>query len=361
MKRILIVCPFPENLVPGQRLKFEQYYGYFRTNGYEIEVRPFFSTSLYKVLYIRGHFIEKAFGVLRGYWDRLRLLARLRAYDGVYVFLYVTPLGTSFFERAYRLLAKKLVYDIDDLVFLGRSSPANSITSMLRGRGKYHFLMAAADHVITCTPYLDAYVRRFNTKTTDISSTIRTDDYVPLNAYSNDRTPVLGWSGSHTTAPYLNLIAGALRRLRARRDFRLLTIGAPRDFMLDGLAAESLPWTEPTEVHDLQRIDIGLYPLPDEEWVLGKSGLKALQYMALGIPTVATNIGANPRVIEDGRSGFLVRSEDEWVDALERLIADPELRRRMGTEARLRVERLFSVEANKGRYLSIFHRVYGKP
>lgn len=361
MKRILVVCPFPENLVPGQRLKYEQYFHYFRASGYEIDVRPFFSPSLYKVLYLRGHVVQKALGVLRGYWDRLLLLARLRAYDGVYVFLYVTPLGSSLFERIYRLLARRLVYDIDDLVFLGHSSPANRAASVLRGRGKYHFLMAAADHVITCTPYLDAYVRRFNTETTDISSTIRTDDYVPSNAYSNGSTPVLGWSGSHTTASYLRLITGALRRLRARRKFHLLAIGVPRDFTLEGLAVEALPWNMPTEVRDLQRIDIGLYPLPDEEWVLGKSGLKALQYMALGIPTVATDIGTNPRVIEDGRSGFLVRSEDEWVDVLERLIADPELRRRTGAEARRRVERLFSVEANKDRYLGIFHRVYGRP
>ncbi len=92
-------------------------------------------------------------------------------------------------------------------------------------------------------------------------------------------------------------------------------------------------WSSASEVTDLQRIDIGLYPLPDEEWVLGKSGLKALQYMALGIPTVATAVGANFRVIEDGVSGFLVRSDSEWIDALSRLIDDPELRLRIGQNA----------------------------
>ena len=72
----------------------------------------------------------------------------------------------------------------------------------------------------------------------------------------------------------------------------------------------------PSEVQDLQEIDIGLYPLPDEEWVLGKSGLRALQYMGLGIPIVTTKIGANSRIIQDGENGFLVSDQKEWKDRL---------------------------------------------
>ena len=103
----------------------------------------------------------------------------------------------------------------------------------------------------------------------------------------------------------------------------------------------------------MKKIDIGLYPLPDEKWVLGKSGLKALQYMALGIPTVATAIGANFRVIEDGVSGFLVQTEEQWYSILEKLILNSDLREEIGKNARIRVEKLYSITANRDIYLNI--------
>ena len=139
-------------------------------------------------------------------------------------------------------------------------------------------------------------------------------------------------------------------------NFRLLVIGDPT-FDIEGLECESIKWVEETEVSDLQRIDIGIYPLPDEEWVLGKSGLKALQYMALGIPTIASAIGANYRVIEDGISGTLVTSDEEWKKALETYLLDPELRKNHGLSARSRVEELYSVKANEPRYLKVINDV----
>ena len=181
---------------------------------------------------------------------------------------------------------------------------------------------------------------------------------MPCNPYSNSRPLVIGWSGSLSTAPYLRLLEGPLRKLRERVNFKLLAIGDP-DFKIPGLEVEAIAWNLSTEVRDLSRIDIGVYPLPDEEWVYGKSGLKALQYMALGIPTVAAAIGANFRVIEDGVSGFLVKSEEEWFDRLSQLLSDAELRRRIGQNARQRVEASFSIKANRDTYLGIFRNIYG--
>jgi glycosyltransferase involved in cell wall biosynthesis len=359
-KRILLLCPHPVNVAPGQRLKYEQYFDYLRSNGYEITVSPFQTLALWKILYKKGNLLRKTLWVLYGYALRVYDLLRLPFYDGAFVFLLVTPLGPPFFERLCRLFARKVVYDIDDLVFLNRTSSANRIIAPLKGKGKYFYMMKCADHVITCTPYLDEVVRKYNRRTTDISSTIQTDKYVPKARYANDGKLVIGWSGSFSTSPYLKLLEGALRRLRAQGvDFKILVIGDAQ-FKMDGFDIEALPWVESTEVRDLSRIDIGLYPLPDEQWVYGKSGLKALQYMALGIPTVATAIGANFRVIEDGVSGYLVRNEDEWVDRLEKLARDPKLRESLGRAARTRVEDRFSIKANRDTYLGIFREVYGQ-
>lgn len=355
--KVLLLCPYPMGVAPGQRLKYEQYLDYLGSQGFQIEVSPFLDQKAWDVLYKPNHYAYKVWSVLRGYVRRLGDLWRAPGYDGIYIFLHASPFGGAFLERLFRARARRVVYDIDDLVFLGKTSSANRYLSFFKSPKKYEYLMRVADHVVTCTPYLDAYARKFNKQTTDISSTIRTDVYLPVNRYSNDHLLTIGWSGSHSTVPYLSLLKNVFQRLAKRRDFTLRVIGTSQ-FSIPGVEVEAVCWSGATEVADLQRIDIGVYPLPDEEWVLGKSGLKAIQYMALGIPTVASAIGTNFRVIESGVSGFLARNEDEWVEYLDQLILDPQLRKRLGEHARMRVEELFSVKANQKNYLSVFQKVY---
>jgi glycosyltransferase involved in cell wall biosynthesis len=194
--------------------------------------------------------------------------------------------------------------------------------------------MKSANHIITCTPYLDEFAKQFNANTTDISSTINTEKYLPVNTYSNDHTIVLGWSGSHSTLRILKLILPALTALKDLLDYKLLVMGGT-NIDIPGIQMEKLEWSEEKEISTLQKIDIGLYPLPmDEEWVKGKSGLKALQYMALGIPTIASNCGCNDRVIHNGISGFLVSTQEEWIEKIILLAKDAALRKSMGKAAR---------------------------
>lgn len=359
MKRILVICPHPEDVAPGQRLKFEQYFDHWRTNGYEVVVSPFMTTRFQDIVYQPGRILEKVLWTAWGYLRRLRDLARLPFYDGAYIFLWVTPFGPPFFEWLYSMGAKRFIYDIDDMVFLGHSSAANRAMQFLKGRRKMIYLMRKADHVIVCTPYLDSFVKQHNERTTDISSTIDTDRYLPVNPYSNDRRLTLGWSGSHSTAKYLHLLDDVLRDLAKELDFRLKVIGDP-EFAIDGVDTDAQAWNGATEVRDLQEIDIGLYPLPDEEWVLGKSGLKALQYMALGIPTIATGIGASQRIIRDGEDGFLVTNAEEWKNRIKLLATDAALRKHLGDAARRTVVDRFSIRANRAAYLGVLDGVLGR-
>ena len=351
-KKILVVCPYPEDTAPGQRLKYEQYYGSWRKAGYELTVSPFMSQRFWKIVYQKGHFFEKVFWTLWGYLIRIRDLFRLPFYDGVYVFLWVTPFGFPIFERLFASFNKSLVYDIDDMVFLGHVSDANKFILKLKGRSKMTYLMKKAKHVITCTPDLDAFVKQYNSRTTDISSTINTELYVAKTNYPKKNEIVLGWSGSHSTSKYLHLLDEVIRELSKSYSIKLKVIG-DADFCMDGVDVNSMDWNREDEVKELSEIDIGLYPLPDESWVLGKSGLKALQYMALGIPAVATSIGANSRVIADGNDGFLVNTDEEWIAAVKKLIEDHELREKIGKAARIKVEGHFSIKANKKKYLEI--------
>lgn len=353
--KLLVICPHPENMAPGQRLKYEQYFAYFRENGFEVEVRPFMSTRFQNIVYKKGYLIEKIFWTLTGYFKRFSQLFILRKYDIVYIFLWVTPFGPPFFEWLYRKISKKIIYDIDDLVYLPSSkSKANGFISGIKGKNKPIFLMKNSEHVITCTPYLDAFVRRFNNTTTDISSTIDTEKYRPKQDYTiTGRKVILGWSGSHSTSKYLHLLEPVFFSLKENNiPFKLLVMGDP-DFSIDGIETEALPWKASYEIETINRFDIGLYPLPDEEWVYGKSGLKALQYMAAGIPTIASAIGTNFRIIKNGETGFIAATNEEWLNYLKQLIADKDLRKEIGHSGAALVEEKFSINANRDIYLKI--------
>lgn len=355
-KKILIVCPYPEGVAPSQRLKFEQYFDAFRRDGWEIDVEPFISSQFWKIIYKKGFFLQKTIYTLTGYVKRILLLTKIRNYDVVYAHLWATPFGPPLYEAMLKRLSRYLVYDIDDLVYLRSvKNDAHPLVSWIKGRKKPIYLMKHAQHVITCTPYLDDFVRRYNKNTTDISSTVDTDNrYKVVNAYSNEKKITLGWSGSLSTSKYFYLLSGVLKELKKTHSFEVLLMGDPSVF-IDGVTIHSIPWKEEYEIEHLQKMDIGLYPLPEEEWVYGKSGLKAIQYMALGIPTVATAIGANFRVIENGISGFLVKTDEEWLTVLKKLIEDASLRKEIGLAGRKRAEELFSVKANTDKYLSILN------
>lgn len=359
-KKLLILCPYPENNVPAQRLKYEQYFDSWRENGFEITIKSFVSDKFMEIIFKPGNFHLKFFYTIMGYLRRTALLFSIRKYDVVYTFLWITPFGPPLFERFYILLSKKFIYDIDDLVFLKHKSKANKYIAFLKGKTKSIFLMKKADHVITCTPYLDNFVRKYNQNTTDISSTVDTENrYIPTNQYNNDDQIVIGWSGSHSTSKYLYLLKDVLVELSKEVSFKLIVMG-DKTFQIDGVLIEALDWSDAIEISTLQRFDIGLYPLPDEEWVYGKSGLKAIQYMALGIPTVATEIGTIHRIIEDNENGFLVHQNDSeiWKQRILTLINSPETRKLFGTKARQKIVSEYSITANKARYLTILNSCF---
>jgi len=123
---------------------------------------------------------------------------------------------------------------------------------------------------------------------------------------------------------------------------------------------EVIQWSSEREVEDLQKIDIGIYPLSNDPWVYGKSGLKAIQYMAFGLPTVATNIGTTPKIIEHMKNGLLVNNDKEWVEALEELVKNPKLRKSLGQAARKTVVEKYSTDVIKMEYFSIISRLCRK-
>lgn len=357
-RKILVICPFPQDVAAGQRLKYEQYFDHWRENGYDITVSSFMDIPMWKIVYTPGNYTAKVFGTLRGYFRRIRDIFRIGRYDLVYVFMWVTPIGTSFFERLVRALSKRLIYDIEDNVLIEKSNEINPFIKIVKGTGKTKYLIKTADHVITSSPFLNDYCLGINKKKacTYISSSVDTDRFLPANSYSNERKVTIGWTGTFSSKIYLDLLQNVFLELKKRCDFRLRVIGNFQ-YGFPGIDLEVIHWTKEKEIEDLQGIDIGVYPLVQNNWVLSKSGLKAIQYMAFGLPTVATNVGTTPRIIQQLENGWLVKTDEEWIDALETLVKNPDLRRKIGEAARKTILENYSTHVIKSLYLSILNKM----
>jgi len=361
MAKVLVLCPFPRDIAAGQRLKYEQYFKDWNENGFDVSVSSFMDQAMWDIVYKKGHYFEKIMGTFRGYLRRLYDLFRIPHYDIIYIFMWVTPFGSSLFERLSRRQAKKIIYDIEDNVMMAKNNAINPIVKALRGPGKTMYLIKRADHVITSSPFLNDYCLKYNynQSCTYISSSINTDRFLPVNNYNNDHKITIGWTGTFTSVWYLDLLRNVFLELNSRCDFKLRVIGN-FEYEFPEIDLEVIQWSKDNEVEDLQGIDIGIYPLVQDKWVLGKSGLKAIQYMAFGLPTVATNVGTTPRIISHLENGWLVKTDDEWVDALETLVNNPELRKKLGKAARESVLNNYSMNVIKEEYLSILNKQIGR-
>ncbi len=363
-RRLLVLCPFPEGVAAGQRLKYEQYFDDWRAEGYDVDVSCYMDVGTWRVAYENGHYLEKAAGLVRGELRRALALFTVARYDLIYIFMWVTPFGADLSERVARLSAKRLIFDVEDNVLTGQALPKeynpNAVARFLKGPWKARYLIRKADHVITSSPFLNDFCLELNQKKacTYISSSVDTDRFVPANDYGNDRKVTIGWTGTFSSKIYLDMLREVFQELARRVDFRLKVIGN-FDYELPGVDLEVVRWTREREVEDLQTFDIGVYPLPIDDWVLGKSGLKAIQYMAFGLPAVATAVGTTPLLIRDGENGLLVKSPQEWLDALERLVRDPDLRRRLGEAARRDAVANYSVRAVASDYRRVLASVMG--
>tara|TARA_B110000003_G_scaffold222351_2_gene222501 strand:- start:639 stop:1736 length:1098 start_codon:yes stop_codon:yes gene_type:complete len=359
-KSILVICPFPQGVAAGQRLKYEQYLNHWRENGYEITISSFMDMPMWKIVYTPENYVSKILGTLRGHYRRLCDIFRVGRYDLVYVFMWVTPFGSSLFERLYRLLSKHIVYDIEDN-FLEEQKGLNPLIMMLKGTGKARYLIRSSDYVICSSPFLNDYCLGINLRkaSTFISSSVNTKYFTPTNTYNNKKKVTIGWTGTFSSKRHLDLLEDVFHKLNKRIDFKLRVI-CNFDYDLPGIDLEVIQWTKKTEVKDLQGIDIGIYPLVQDDWVLGKSGLKAIQYMAFGLPTVATNVGTTPSIIKHMMNGWLVITDEEWIVALEELIKNPKLRQDLGKAARLTVLENYSSDVIKSTYLTILNNVTGR-
>ncbi len=336
----------------------EQWEPLLRKYGVEVVFEPFKSPELHELLSRPGHVRRKARLAARDFRRRARLLRSVGDYDLIYIYNEAALLGPPVFERLIRRAGVPIVYDFDDAIFLPYTyvSPASGYLRLLKFPLKTRAICRLAAHVIVGNSYLADYARQVNESVSVIPSTIDTVKYTVAGQGSHSGPPVIGWTGSYSTYQYLDGLRGTLQELARREPFKLRVVGSG-DYRMKGVEVESVRWNPRTEVEDLRPIDIGIMPLPDDRWTRGKCGMKALQYMALGIPAVCSPVGTNRSIIEDGHNGFFAGDEDEWIDRLTRLLHSPTLRKQMGLAGRETVEAKYSAEVQVPHLHHVFNSV----
>jgi glycosyltransferase involved in cell wall biosynthesis len=353
--RLLAIVPSLYDTSPGQRYRIEQWEPLLRRRGVEITYEPFESEELHGLLYQTGNMGRKLAYVSRGLARRFSVIGSARQYDAVYVFREAALLGPPLIEWLIKRTGVPMVFDFDDAIFVSYRSPSNGYLSYLKFASKTKTVCRLASHVIVGNPYLAEYARQSNPHVTIIPTTIDTEKY-KMSSKEPGEVPVIGWTGSFSTVQHLDTLAGALQSLAQRERFRLRVIGTP-DYRLEGVDVEAITWRSETEVEDLRPIDIGVMPLPDDAWSKGKCGLKALQFMALGIPTVCSPVGVNTDIIQDGENGFIAGTEKDWVEKLTRLLRSVELRKRLGLASRATVEQKYSAIAQAPRVYEVLESI----
>lgn len=358
--RLLAIVPSLYDTSPGQRYRIEQWEPLLSARGVEIDYHSFEDEELHALIYKAGNLKQKLRLVARAFARRMALVRRIKEYDAVYVFREAALLGPPIFERLIHRSRVPLIFDFDDAIFVAYRSPSNGYLSYLKFPAKTRTICRLATHVMAGNPYLADYAREVNSQVTIVPTTIDTEKYLMDETKTVSDPPVIGWSGSYSTVQHLDTLRSALQRLAKEERFRLRVIGTP-SYELEGVDVEAMPWRAATETADLSVMDIGIMPLPDDRWSKGKCGLKALQYMALGIPTVCSPVGVNIDIIHDGENGFIAATEDEWIEKLKQLLRDAGLRQRLGRAGRATVEAQYSAVVQAPRVYQILESVVGQP
>lgn len=340
---------------PGQRFRCEQYLSFLEEAGFEVRWHNLLDAADDRLFYSAGNLFQKARLVWGKWWQRWKAIRQVKKGEIAFIYREAFMLGTAIFERQLKRRGAKLVFDFDDAIWLMEVSAGNKKLSFLKRPGKTADICRLSDLVIVGNEYLATYARQYAANVVVIPTTIDTGYHRPMAVEHVKPGVCIGWTGSDTTIKHFETILPVLEQVKAlygdRVYFKLIT---NRPVQYPSLALEATLWDKDTEVEQLAELDIGIMPLPDDEWSRGKCGFKLLQYMALEKPVVASPVGVNTTIVDNHQNGYLATTEAEWVDRLSALVDDAHLRQLLGSRGRQKVVRQYSVAGQRDKYVGHF-------
>lgn len=342
--RVLLFSRY-QNLGASSRLRSLQFISLLSKYGVYVTVSSLFSDDYVEALY--AHRKRKAIIIL-AYLRRIWTARTIGRYDVIWIEKELFPYLPAWLERLLSFLNIPYLVDYDDAIFHRYDHHNNALVRLMLGK-KIKTVMACSAVVSVGNNYLKAYALAAGAKQiAKIPTVVDLNKYFlrKLDADLTERASIpvtIGWIGSPQTSRYLNIVSEAIRNTCRESGARFVAVGASYNDVV-GIGGKTLAWTEEGEVEAISSFDIGIMPLPDEPFERGKCAYKIIQYMACGIPVVASPVGVNAELVLPGENGFLASNHGDWEGALKELIESPQMRMEMGLNGRLMVEKEYNLE-----------------
>ena len=325
----------------SSRMRFYQYLPWLESAGISITAAPLFSDG-----YVQGlqQNTKSLFEAAQAYVGRVQALLRSRRFDLLWIEKEALPWLPAWLEKVLLSGAVPYVLDYDDAVFHYYDQHRNPVVRALLV-GKHPSLIQSAALVVAGNAYLAEFARAAGAKQVELVPTVINLERYPLatiDLAKMDGPPCIGWIGQRATAACLIPYAPLFKGLAADGLVRFSAVGIDAPSL--GLPMDAVPWTEQTEVVSISGFDIGIMPLMDGPIERGKCGYKLIQYMACGLPVVASPVGVNRQIVQHGVNGFLAETLAQWEDALRTLASDASSRQRMGQAGRRKVEQQYCLQ-----------------
>jgi len=340
-------------------MRFYQYLPWLSSAGIECVAVPLITDNALTNKYGSGGYGVN--GLLRAYQLRIGALLKRHRFDLVWIEKEALPWLPAWFERVL-LEGVPYVLDFDDAIFHNYDRHRSALVRRFFGH-RIDRVMAGARLVVAGNSYLAQRAAAAAAPWVELLPTV-----VDMERYvaSEDRLlpvrdgkPRIVWIGSPSTARYLDLLAEPLAALAKERPFALRVIGGG-SLLMPGVDVEVQPWSIDTEAESIAGCDVGVMPLIDSPWEQGKCAYKLIQYMACGLPTVASPVGANREVVVEGETGLLAATPEEWVRSLRLLLGDLDLRQRLGVAGKKRVEAHYSLQCAAPRLVGMLQKAGGQ-
>jgi len=334
----------------SSRMRFYQFKAQFESAGIECAESPFFDDVMLQNKYKVGSY--PVLELVKVYFNRVRTMLTRGQFDLIWIEKEALPWFPVWVER-WLLSRKPYVMDFDDAVFHRYGMHPSFLVRFLYGR-RIENLIKGARCVTAGNTYLADWALEAGSHFVAVYPTVvDLDRYIPKVDFSVVTKPTIVWIGSPPTVKYLLELSEPLALLNQRCPFTLRVIGGGA-ISMEGVDVENIRWSDETEAAAISVCDVGIMPLHDTPWELGKCAYKLIQYMAAGLPTVATPVGANIDVVVDGETGFFAVSNSDWVDKLELFLKDANLRQQFGQAGRSRVEASYSLQVIAPKLINCF-------
>jgi glycosyltransferase involved in cell wall biosynthesis len=333
------------------RYRFYQYFKFFMAQDIHCSISPLFDNndlnSLYKLNKRRP--VRLIYLFIRRAVELIKISSK--DVDLVIIYTELFPYFPPFFE--FLLKVKKIPYllDYDDAIFHQYDRNKSIIIRWLFGK-KVAKIMKNAEVVIVGNQYLEDYAKKSQARDVVVIPTVVDLDDYPVCEFTTRQVFTIVWIGSQSTIKYIYDIVPALTEICKGRKIIVRLIGV-NPVQIPNLPVEVFAWSKETEFDLLRECHVGIMPLHSTPWEQGKCGLKIIQYMACGLPVVASPVGINTEIINDEVNGYFSTTTEEWIENLIKLYDNPNLLPVMGANGRKNVEERYSLQGHYSQYVDI--------